>query len=344
MTLAPFKCTDNEFKRDLREEEELSRKVNEAPLPKTIGEYKDHPLYALERHLLKFEKIYPPNAPTLGFTKTGEAVYARECVRTLNGRTHWLKEGRTVKVGELPYKVVKARPKWTRTPAGWIRAPDEDLDVNECYWTNCLLYWTPGIWWVANQVVWGPTSSGWDGAQEWVWQCWVVQALDAPSWYCPCPGNNSQVPGQVLILNKKNMIVHASSKPGEQESMLLQLWLAGISREEDVTLSLMAWWSARSLCTFRYHSESIFRKMRTLWERLGPRSRNIRKGVRRKRERNGWVETLNEFRFDLLCFRCLTTGRSLWEAWWSNRKSRSSIWKTEMNTPSSRIAPLHCTS
>ena len=132
MTLAPFKCTDNEFKRDLREEEELSRKVNEAPLPKTIGEYKDHPLYALERHLLKFEKIYPPNAPTLGFTKTGEAVYARECVRTLNGRTHWLKEGRTVKVGELPYKVVKARPKWTRTPAGWIRAPDEDLDVNEC--------------------------------------------------------------------------------------------------------------------------------------------------------------------------------------------------------------------
>ena len=34
--------------------------------------------------------------------------------------------------------------------------------------------------------------------------------------------------------------------------------------------------------------------MRTLWERLGPRSRNIRKGVRRKRERNGWVETRNE--------------------------------------------------
>ena len=104
--------------------------MNEAPLPSTIGQFKDHPLYALERHLLKFEKIYPPNAPTLGFTKSGEAVYARECVRTLNGRTHWLKEGRTVKVGELPYKVVKARPKWTRTPAGWIRAPDEDLDVN----------------------------------------------------------------------------------------------------------------------------------------------------------------------------------------------------------------------
>jgi len=126
-TLAPFKCAyDN---RERKEETELDMKVNEAPLPSTIGQFKDHPLYALERHLLKFEKIYPPDAPTLGFTKSGEAVYARECVRTLNGRTHWLKEGRTVKVGELPYKVVKARPKWTRTPAGWIRAPDEDLDV-----------------------------------------------------------------------------------------------------------------------------------------------------------------------------------------------------------------------
>lgn len=130
-TLAPFKCLNGGDERERKEEEELDKKVNEAPLPSTIGQFKDHPLYALERHLLKFEKIYPPNAPTLGFTKSGEAVYARECVRTLNGRTHWLKEGRTVKVGELPYKVVKARPKWTRTPAGWIRAPDEDLDVND---------------------------------------------------------------------------------------------------------------------------------------------------------------------------------------------------------------------
>ena len=129
-TLAPFQTTSG-GEREKKEEDELSRKVNEAPLPSTISGFKDHPLYALKRHLLKFEAIYPANAPTLGFTKSGEAVFARECVRTLNGRTHWLKEGRTVIVGELPYKVVKARPKYTYTPGqGWIRAPDEDLDVS----------------------------------------------------------------------------------------------------------------------------------------------------------------------------------------------------------------------
>ena len=36
----------------------------------------------LERHLLKFEAIYPPDAPPLGWLKS-EPVYARECVHTL---------------------------------------------------------------------------------------------------------------------------------------------------------------------------------------------------------------------------------------------------------------------
>ena len=42
------------------------------------------------RHLLKFEAIYPPQAPSLGFIR-GEAVYARECVHTLHCRVTWLK-------------------------------------------------------------------------------------------------------------------------------------------------------------------------------------------------------------------------------------------------------------
>ena len=79
--------------RERREQEEMARRVGEAPLPSTLSQYKDHPLYALTRHLLKFEAIFPPTAPTLGFFKS-EPVYARECVRTLQGRTSWLKEGR----------------------------------------------------------------------------------------------------------------------------------------------------------------------------------------------------------------------------------------------------------
>ena len=110
-TLAPYRGEQGEVER--REQEELDRRAGEAPLPSSIGQFKDHPLYALSRHLLKFEAIYPPQAPSLGFCR-GEPVFARECVRTLQGRTSWLKEGRVVVMGEEAYKVVKARPKWDK--------------------------------------------------------------------------------------------------------------------------------------------------------------------------------------------------------------------------------------
>jgi xeroderma pigmentosum group C-complementing protein len=74
---------------------------------------KNHPLYVLKRHLLKFEGIYPPDAPPLGFFKD-EPIYARECVFTLRSRETWVKEAKVVKLKETPYKVVKARPKYDR--------------------------------------------------------------------------------------------------------------------------------------------------------------------------------------------------------------------------------------
>ena len=73
-------------------------------MPTNVSGFKSHPLFVLKRHLLKFEAIYPENAPTLGFIR-GEGVYARECVHTLHCRVTWLKEGRTVRIGEEPYKV-----------------------------------------------------------------------------------------------------------------------------------------------------------------------------------------------------------------------------------------------
>ncbi|XP_045763867.1 DNA repair protein complementing XP-C cells homolog [Maniola jurtina] len=112
--------------RDREEDERLDRMQLEAPLPKVIGEYKNHPLYALKRHLLKFEAIYPPEAPTLGFVR-GEPVYARDCVYVCRSRDTWLKEAKVVKLGEQPYKVVKARPKWDRLSNKLIT--DKPLEV-----------------------------------------------------------------------------------------------------------------------------------------------------------------------------------------------------------------------
>ncbi|XP_004469219.1 DNA repair protein complementing XP-C cells isoform X3 [Dasypus novemcinctus] len=78
----------------------------EQPLPTAIGIYKNHPLYALKRHLLKYEAIYPETAAILGYCR-GEAVYSRDCVHTLHSRDTWLKQARVVRLGEVPYKMVK---------------------------------------------------------------------------------------------------------------------------------------------------------------------------------------------------------------------------------------------
>lgn len=55
---------------------QLQRKLLNKPMPTSIAEYKNHPLYALKRHLLKYEALYPPTASVLGYCR-GEAVYSR---------------------------------------------------------------------------------------------------------------------------------------------------------------------------------------------------------------------------------------------------------------------------
>ncbi|KAL7828760.1 hypothetical protein SRHO_G00323940 [Serrasalmus rhombeus] len=103
-TLDFYECPDSE--REQQEDKELQDKLLDKPLPTSISEYKNHPLYALERHLLKYEALYPRTAAILGYCR-GEAVYSRDCVHTLHSRDTWLKEARTVRLGEEPYKMVK---------------------------------------------------------------------------------------------------------------------------------------------------------------------------------------------------------------------------------------------
>uniref|UniRef100_A0A667WLL3 Xeroderma pigmentosum, complementation group C n=1 Tax=Myripristis murdjan TaxID=586833 RepID=A0A667WLL3_9TELE len=103
-TLEPFLGPEDE--RDMKEDKELHAKLLDKPLPTSIAEYKNHPLYALTRHLLKYEALYPATAAVLGYCR-GEPVYSRDCVHTLHSRDTWLKEARTVRLGEEPYKMVR---------------------------------------------------------------------------------------------------------------------------------------------------------------------------------------------------------------------------------------------
>ncbi|XP_032640194.1 DNA repair protein complementing XP-C cells isoform X2 [Chelonoidis abingdonii] len=102
-TLEPYRSPFVE--REKKEEKEFLVKLQDQPLPTAIGEYKNHPLYALKRHILKYEAIYPETAAILGYCR-GEAVYSRDCVHTLHSRDTWLKQARVVRIGEVPYKMV----------------------------------------------------------------------------------------------------------------------------------------------------------------------------------------------------------------------------------------------
>ncbi|XP_072181735.1 DNA repair protein complementing XP-C cells homolog isoform X1 [Diadema setosum] len=114
-------------KRDKKEDNDLENDLMDKPLPTSIAEYKNHPLYALKRHLLKFEALYPEEPAILGYCR-GEAVYSRECVHTLHTRETWLKEGKAIRVGEKPYKMVKPRPKWKKGE-GMIKTEEAILGV-----------------------------------------------------------------------------------------------------------------------------------------------------------------------------------------------------------------------
>ncbi|KAI6054653.1 XPC [Marmota monax] len=103
-TLRPYQSP--QLERDKKEDSEFQAKHLGQPLPTAIGTYKNHPLYALKRHLLKYEAIYPETAAILGYCR-GEAVYSRDCVHTLHSKDTWLKQARVVRLGEVPYKMVK---------------------------------------------------------------------------------------------------------------------------------------------------------------------------------------------------------------------------------------------
>ena len=104
---------------DRIEDEDLHKQQLDQPLPKSISEYKNHPLYVLKRHLLKFQAIYPEKALVFGYVRN-EAVYPRECVHTLHSRDIWLKKAKTVRLNEKPFKIVKSRPKYDRLSGTYL--------------------------------------------------------------------------------------------------------------------------------------------------------------------------------------------------------------------------------
>ena len=100
--------------RDEAEISELTAKMAAEPMPRNVQDFKDHPIYALERHLRRNEVISPKRV--IGQVSLGkstsknqklEPVYRRSDVHTCRSADGWYRLGRDIKMGEQPLKRVR---------------------------------------------------------------------------------------------------------------------------------------------------------------------------------------------------------------------------------------------
>jgi xeroderma pigmentosum group C-complementing protein len=106
------------WKSDLDQIEDTEFAASEArePMPRSVADFKDHPIYALERHLRRNEVLVNPKevgkvaaGREAGGTKKLESVYRRRDVKLVKSADGWYRIGREVKIGEQPVKVVASR-------------------------------------------------------------------------------------------------------------------------------------------------------------------------------------------------------------------------------------------
>ncbi|KEP54880.1 DNA repair protein rhp42 [Rhizoctonia solani 123E] len=97
--------------RDDVEDAELSHQLALEGLPSSIGAFKDHPIYALERHLRRDEAIHP-RTEIAHFR--GEPVFPRRNVLSLKPAEGWMRQGKILRQGMQPIKMVKARASTVR--------------------------------------------------------------------------------------------------------------------------------------------------------------------------------------------------------------------------------------
>ena len=113
--------------RDQVDDAELAKKEAAEPMPRNVQDFKDHPYYALQRHLRRHEVIYPGReVGKISIGKSGgnsvlEPIFRRRDVhRVLSGDKWYRTMGREIKPGEQPLKRVAAR-----------RAREQSADANQ---------------------------------------------------------------------------------------------------------------------------------------------------------------------------------------------------------------------
>ncbi|XP_040576429.1 DNA repair protein complementing XP-C cells homolog [Lepeophtheirus salmonis] len=95
-----------------KEDDELYKLMNEAPIPSSLSALKGHPLYITPKHLGKLEVIYPLCVKPVGYIKRIEPVFERKHVHKLRSKISWEKDGMAIKEGEVPRICDKDKAFW----------------------------------------------------------------------------------------------------------------------------------------------------------------------------------------------------------------------------------------
>ncbi|TPX14642.1 uncharacterized protein E0L32_005334 [Thyridium curvatum] len=119
---------------DQIENNELLAAEAREPMPRNVADFKDHPVYALERHLRRHE-VLAPDAHFVGTVSAGskaplERIYRRRDVRIARSADKWYRLGRVVKPLEIPVKWLPKRAVRRRGLFDDDDGPDDDDDVD----------------------------------------------------------------------------------------------------------------------------------------------------------------------------------------------------------------------
>lgn len=99
---------------DQIEDNELEAIALREPMPRNVADFKDHPTYALERHLRRHEVLLPQAQPagtvTAGTKGIVEKIWRRKDVRVAWSRDKWYRHGRQVQALAVPVKFLPWKP------------------------------------------------------------------------------------------------------------------------------------------------------------------------------------------------------------------------------------------
>lgn len=98
---------DNEKETDRLEQKQFDERAAFESVPRTMTAVQKHPIFVLERHIKKYEVIFPKE-PVMGHIND-EPVYLRANVHLLHTKDRWIRQMREVLGDAKPLKLVKSK-------------------------------------------------------------------------------------------------------------------------------------------------------------------------------------------------------------------------------------------